>query len=319
MMLRWLTAIARRITREETFNALVAPALADLHFEAGARRPLAGHYTGLPVVIATALLRDLRIDVQLTFTAGHVWRRAAAWYGALIVGHAGLVLYLDTPWHLLDDAGRAAVLSIAVGRGILGALPMTMAATAFHLRRATMSHRAITVAVLCAAVAIVGFQFAAASMRPAVNQVVLDSASRVIAQGRPGAGLDDMNRYPGHWTHWLEDVRDRSSDSAAFRGDAELAAPSRTAAYALFVVPFAIFGAVLARARGWSVLFLSLALGATHIVAQLAALVLGTHLFGGMTASAEAVRELCASLAVALLWLFGSRLAAFRSVQQRLI
>ena len=74
----WLTAIVRRIIRKETFESLVAPALADLQYEAASGRPIARHYTALVIVIATALLRDLRVDAQLTFAASRVWRRVAA-------------------------------------------------------------------------------------------------------------------------------------------------------------------------------------------------------------------------------------------------
>lgn len=137
----WLTALARRITRTETFESLVAPALADLQYEAASGRPVGRHYAALVIVIATALLRDLRVDAQLTFGAPRVWRRAGAWYAGFVLFYAATVLYSDTPWHLLDVTGQATALAYALAIGVVAPLPYALVAAVFYLRRESVAPR----------------------------------------------------------------------------------------------------------------------------------------------------------------------------------
>jgi hypothetical protein len=79
----WLTRVAQRFTRRDTFERLVSPAIADLQIERDARwGARAGHYFALTAVIACALVRDFRTDVALAFDADarrNIWLRAALW------------------------------------------------------------------------------------------------------------------------------------------------------------------------------------------------------------------------------------------------
>ena len=315
MMRSLLTTLARRITREETFESLVAPALADLHFDATMRRPLTRHYVGLVAVIATALLRDLRIDIQLTLSAGRVWRRAAVWFSGGTIFYVGLLMYYEMPWHLLDASGRAAVLATALGTGALVAIPSTVAAASFQLRRSGIApHRTIPMAALCCALVLVAFQLFATAARPAVNQVILESASRVIAQRHPGAGLDDGtifdrtmrgNPRPGYWKGWLEKIRERSLDPSASRGGVESSAAGTDPLFALVVIPYAIVGVVLARGRGWTVFVRGGGIVITNVAFQILVIMISRRAPGPY---AESMRGLGVSFLTAGVWLLGARL-----------
>ena len=87
----WITRIARRVTRPDTFEWLVSPAIADLQAEAahsGTRRWR--HYSAFAVVLGYAVLRDFRMDIGIAFDTDawrRVWSRAAVW--ALIGGLLG--------------------------------------------------------------------------------------------------------------------------------------------------------------------------------------------------------------------------------------
>ena len=208
----WLAAIARQITRRETFDSLVAPALADLQHESAARRPVGRHYTAFVIVITTAVLRDLRTDVHLTFTAPRVWRRTAAWWAGFGGLYVWMVLYLDTPWHLLDASGQATVLLNALTAAAVVALPYALAAAVFYLRRESAApRRAVAVAALSFVAAAVVLNLIVTAMRPASGRILVESVSRVMGEQRPGASFDSRARYTGHWQTWLETRRDQAT------------------------------------------------------------------------------------------------------------
>jgi hypothetical protein len=308
-MMRALTAIARRIVREETFESLVAPALADLQFDAASGRPLARHYAALPLVIATALLRDLRIDIRLTVGAPRVWKRAAAWYAGFVTLYISVVVRYEMPWHLLDLSGRSAVLANGVASGLVAAVPYAMAAVAFYLRRGSpVPHRTIVAAVSGFIVGATALQLAVASVQPAVNKVVLDSATRVVEQGHPGAGLDDRSRYTRQWRTWLERVRERSSGSEILADGLGSAMAGLAFSYAVKLIPFVIYGLILARGRGWTVSFRAVGLLVTYFAVGMLALLLTIRLYGPSSPNYQAGRELIASYVTGLMWLLGIRI-----------
>lgn len=304
-----LTAIARRLTRKETFESLVAPALADLRFEAAAGRPLARHYVGLPFVIAIALLRDLRIDVQLTFGARDVWKRTGAWYAGFVVLFISLYVRYYTPWHLVDGSGRAAILANASVFGLTSSIPVAMVAVACYLRRrSTVPHRTITIAAIGFVVATVTLRLGAASALPAVNHVLLDSVTRVISQGRPGAGLDDNAGHPGQWRTWLDGVRERSLPSKMFSAGVGNAVAGMATGSAVYLIPFALYGLVLARGRGLTVFLRAVGLVITYFVVGMLAIQITIRLYGPSSPGYQAAREIGASFLTAGIWLLGVRI-----------
>jgi hypothetical protein len=301
----WLTAFARRITRRDTFDSLVAPALADLQYEAVSGRPIAPHYVALVIVISTALLRDLRLDAQLTFGAARVWRRVAAWYGAFVICYVALVLYLDTPWHLLDATGQATALANALAIGLMAALPTAAVAAAFHLRRESIApRRDITIAAMAFVAAAVALQITAASVSPTVNRMLFESVSRGVAQQRPGAGLDDRRQYPGHWKSWLETKRERSAPAPSkLAAGVGSFAVGMTFSSILNLIPYVMFGVALARGRRWTVLLRVLGLVVTYMALQVFIIALGIPVLTGGSRGHDAVRQLVVMFVTAIVWL----------------
>ena len=68
---RYFEALARRLTRPDTFDRLVSPAIADLQCEAvhSRFRIRARHYIAMVAVLLCALARDFRLDIRTAFEA----------------------------------------------------------------------------------------------------------------------------------------------------------------------------------------------------------------------------------------------------------
>jgi hypothetical protein len=303
----WLTAIARRITRKETFDSLVAPALADLQYESAARRPIRRHYAAFVIVIATALLRDFRTDVQLTFTAPRVWRRTAAWwagFGALFVW---AVAYADTPWHLLDAIGRATAVAYAVALGVISALPFALAAAVFYLRRQSSApRRAIAVAALTFVAATATLNLTVSAVRPATNRILVDSVSRALAEQRPGASLDDRARYRGHWQEWLDSSRERSANPP--HANVSNIGDRAVLSSVMNLAPWVMFGLVLARGWRWTVFLRLVGIFATNAFVQILIIQLHVPVLTGHGRASDATREIFVLFLTGTLWLLGVRL-----------
>jgi hypothetical protein len=311
----WLTAIARRVTRRETFDSLVAPALADLQYESAARRPVRRHYAAFVIVIATAILRDLRTDVHLTFTATRVWRRTAVWWAGFGAFFIWAVTYADTPWHLLDAVGRATALAYAVAVGVINALPFALAAAVFYLRRqSTAPRRAIAVAAVTFVAAAAALNLTASALRPATNRILVDSVSRVVAEQRPGASLDDRAGYKDRWRNWLETRRERSTQSSELAGGPGAAAVNGAFASALNLAPYAMFGLVLARGWRWTVFARVIGIVATYVLVQFITIQFHVPVLTGHGRSSDAIRQILAMFLTGTVWLLGIRLLDLPSV-----
>ena len=217
----WIARLARRLTRPDTFDRLVSPAIADLQLEAQhgwwARWR---HYPVLAYVVVFALFRDLLGDLARVFDAGAigvVWSRTAAW--ALAAGAInGAVMYAllsNAPgtWPG-DDGARLAVL----GRESIGvALTVAMIVAAYKFRRREgAGPRAVAAAtVVVAIVAFVATHVSTMLWAPAIHAVV--EAGRTAS----GPATDIVVVYPPDIVN------------------------------ALSMIPFAWLGVVLARRRGW--------------------------------------------------------------------
>jgi hypothetical protein len=309
----WLTAIARRITRKETFDSLVAPALADLQHESAARRPIGRHYAAFVIVLATAVIRDLRIDARLTFAATRVWRRTAAWWAGFGAFYVWTVLYVDTPWHLLDSVGRATAVAYSIAVGVINALPLALGAAVFYLRRHdTAQRRTIAVAALTLVAAAVTLNLTVSWVRPATNRILVASVMRVMAEERPGATLDDRARYRGQWHEWLKTRREGTAHYAhefaeRIGGGAVLSSLVRLA-------PWVVFGLVLARGRRWTVFLRVVGIFATYAFVQVVTIWLHVPGLTGLGRSSDAVREIFAMSVAGTVWLLGVRLLDLPSV-----
>ena len=303
----WLAAIARRITRKETFDSLVAPALADLQYESAARRPVGRHYAAFVIVLATAVLRDFRTDVHLTFTAPRVWRRTAAWWAGFGAFYVWAVAYADTPWHLLDAVGRATAVAYAVAVGVINALPFALVAAVFYLRRqSATSRRTVAITALTFVAVAAGLNLTMAMARPATNRMLVESVSRVVAEQRPGATLDDGARYRGHWQEWLEARRQPSANPPH-----ELARSIGGGAVFSSVInlsPWMMFGLVLARGWRWTVFLRVVGIFATYAFVQIFIIQLHIPVLTGLGRSSDALRQVFALFLTGAVWLLGVRL-----------
>jgi hypothetical protein len=185
---------------------------------------------------------------------------------------------------------------------------MTMVAVAFYLRRrSAVPYRTITIATMACVVAAVVIQLGAAAVRPAVNRVLLDSATRVISHGHPGAGLDDRNQYPGQWRTWLDTVRERSSGSQLLSAGYGNAAAAMATGYVVYLIPFALWGVVLARGRGWTVLLRVVGLVITYFAVAIIAMQITIGLYGPSSPDYQAARQIAATFFTAGVWLLGVR------------
>jgi hypothetical protein len=226
----WMTRIARQLTRPDTFERLVSPAIADLQTEAaqGGLRRLR-HYAALTMVLACAVLRDFRLDLSSAFDADswrNVWGRAAAWalvaaacnWAAMYMLTARTLARLDGPPSL-----EAAVMDGLVFRSIVPALVAALVVAAYNLRRRHPSSLRTVVAVAAVfivATPIVG-AFASALFAPS-----RDALNQVYSIARPD--LPAMTMAP--------------QQLQALSGMIQTAA-------------FAWLGVALARYRGWSLAF----------------------------------------------------------------
>ena len=257
---RYLEAVARRLTRSDTFERLIAPAIADLQCEAPGGFVLRmRHYLAIGVVLLCALARDCRLDLRTAFepdTRQPVWTRAALWYLGIVAvmtlvalrGDAhwswGIGTFLTTfemegamPWHLLSADQTKAALLTSLLQGLISALPFAMAAAAFHLYRQNRGRTVVATAIVASAMtAAVGLSVR--PLRASADRAIYETvAPQAISPGRAGGSQ--------HWKEWLQS-RERELDS-------------RTTVWldlqnGVTVLPFAMFGVVLARRRSWGVL-----------------------------------------------------------------
>ena len=240
----WMTRLAKHLTRKDTFERLVSPAIADLQSEAAhgwVRR--ARHYGALSLVLGCAVLRDFRLDMRTAFDADSwrtVWSRAAVWalvaglcnWAAMYVLTARTLARLDIPPGL-----EATALNGAVFRSIVPALIGALVVAVYRLkRRNPASVRAVIAAaiVFMAITPILGYM-ATALYAPA--REALDQAYRIA---RPD--LPEVTTVPQRLQ--------------------ALAGMIQTAV-------FAWLGAALARYRGWPLAFNTTTILTVYVLSNL--------------------------------------------------
>lgn len=137
---RYLELIGQRLTRPDTFERMVSPAIADLQREAGRGVLMrARHAVAVGSVIIWALVIDLRTEAIMAFDVDArrtVWRRAAWWYAGSAIAIA-LLASGNVPWQFLDAATRRAATLSTVFTVLVGALAPATAAATFYLWRRT--------------------------------------------------------------------------------------------------------------------------------------------------------------------------------------
>lgn len=232
----WLTRVARRLARADTFEHMVSPAIADLQSDAHSGwSARTRHYVAIFLVIGLALKTDLGRDMARAFDtdALHVvWRRALLWAVVAGVFNAAVVYLLTvrviTRWQVTGTAAEV-ILNGVVYKSILPALAVAMIVAAYNLKRRTRAQTRIVVAATIAIAAVAAVSSYTTNLLEASSIRALDEAGRAVLGWAP-----TMTTPPPAW---------------------------RAFGAALHMVPFAWLGVVLARRTGWA-----LALGATAIL-----------------------------------------------------
>jgi hypothetical protein len=234
----WIVAVASRLFRDETFNMMVAPAIADLQHEGESVR--VKNYIAVAGVLVHAVLKDFRVDVGAAFNRDAMrvaWKPAAHWY----LGFIALLPYgaiLDTRGVTrLGSDGAAFVLGSAFGLIVVAAISWAMAPAAFFMARAHRSKRLILASTVVVAV---GTLMLAIGIRPVRNTV--DGYRRAAIWRSLNEPLD-LNRPLQELVPMLH--------GPLFRG--ELARIQRLDDLHLgaAVFGFSLVGLALSRSRGW--------------------------------------------------------------------
>lgn len=233
----WLTRIARRLTREETFDRLVSPAIADMQREAAHGMLLrTRHYGAMAIILACALLRDFHASLALAFDADasrRIWTRAAMW--SLAAGSLSwFLMYTVTARQLIEwqvDASTARlVLDGVIFQSWGPAFTVGAIVAAYQLkRRDPAGSRAVVAAAAAFLATTLVMSYVSINLqqpaRHAMDQIAIARFSLPSSVTRP----------PIPW---------------------------QIVGSVVQMAPFLWLGAVLARHRGWP-----LALGATAILA----------------------------------------------------
>jgi hypothetical protein len=250
----WLTAIAARFLRAQTFDLIAAPAIADLQFEGGGR-----HYVAVWWVIVRALLHDVRLDIGAVFGStarSRVWPGAVAIFALLVVvmtvvalGRGIWLLSPDgtvtrVPWPLPGDGLEPIVAGIVVTVALSAAGYATLG-LAFALRRRDVSARSVVVGALC----ISALTFAAAQASRPIGMTA--DLYRSAAAARAGMGASASRPLSDIVA---EDILERRTGLTARPDVWQQVADWRERKTALNVLVFALLGVTLARGRGLGVL-----------------------------------------------------------------
>jgi len=147
-----LVRIGQWIARKETFERMLAPAIADMQIEASYGRLHRGkHYFAFSLVLVHAILQDLRLDLACAFDAEArtvAWRRAAIWYTGFVVLLISLNLLVIFPKNLTLDGVWSAAVTSTVLNGIVRGVSWGVTVAVFYLYRRAYSRRSIVSAVL---------------------------------------------------------------------------------------------------------------------------------------------------------------------------
>ena len=119
----WLTAFARRLFHDQTFELVVSPAIADLHFEP----PSARTYAAVWAAFGGAAWRDVGGDLKILSgdagTLGGLVVMQACYYTCLLTLMSGLTTSGLTLLDALDRVSGQAALVFAVLIATLSTLP----------------------------------------------------------------------------------------------------------------------------------------------------------------------------------------------------
>lgn len=246
----WLAAVARRLTREESYLLTVSPAIADLQFEAGTRNGLGRwmRYIGVWRAIGGTVYADTRHGLGLAFgpDARTAWRMAGVVYAVLLTLNIYFVLPSGFGLDVLGLDGYAAVLAWRLPGAMASCLPFILVPLAIALvRRVDRATRPILLtAALIALVVVIGSLTLVVPATRTAEQYFQAAVWRGrMETAEPPRSLEAVRRdltVPLARPDQLQARRDRNRylrHDIAARGTSTFA--------------FALIGLGLARLRGW--------------------------------------------------------------------
>jgi hypothetical protein len=242
----WLTAVARRVLRSSTYDAIAAPAIADLQHEArttsGVR--LVRSYAGVLRALIGASGRDIGRDLREVFdleSARVVWAPAATWAAGL-----SLVVLIGASINADARYRPELVATLLAGVAVFFAPFLTVPAAFALSRRGTAHSRSLAAAV----VVITAVSWAAAfGMRPTRERLELTlEAARWHVAAKDGSGMAQRltaGQSMADTARMLDGpIRAREREALGFWKDLRVG---------LGVPLMALVGVALARSRGWMV------------------------------------------------------------------
>jgi hypothetical protein len=259
----WLTAIARRVLRDQTFHLIAAPAIADLQFEGGAR-----HYAAIWWVIVRALLHDMRSDVATSFGAtarASVWPQTLTLFALLFTVMTFIALgnrirlrapdgtISRLPWPPLGDGLEPLLAGLLVSMALAAAGYATLTFS-FALRRRHAPARTVLVGTLCLAAFVYG---AARATRPLIYTAELYRSAAIARSGIGAPASRPLSEIVG------DDTARRRTGLVERPDMWQQFARWREQRAALTVLVSSLLGATLARWQGLGVLLRAVAILAT--------------------------------------------------------
>lgn len=253
-----IARVARRLVCETTYDAMVAPAIADLQHEArcGWRGALRG-YAGAWRAIAGATLDETARDTVSAF-AGLISRKALkpAWWTLLLVTAAWMGPIASMIWDYPTSRWPLASLLLPsiLPLAVLPALAMAAHVVASRTSRV----RGFVVAGACAGLVLLTFIDQGVTR---VNQAFRNVAAASIGVEHPGAGareltLAELNRWP--------DLTFRISGDV---DEVEVVREGhRRVAFAASCIAYALFGIALCRMRPWKVAAIIATVNVVHVI-----------------------------------------------------
>jgi hypothetical protein len=308
----WIATIARRIAREDTFERMVSPAIADLQVEARSIAPLRlwRNYLSVAVVLMLAALHDLRLDLGLTFETDIrrvAWKRAAFWYAGGVLFFTWMSLR-ELQLLVIDEELWAAKLMSAGLGALASATQIAVVPLVVYLYRSSRSRRSAAAATLFVALTTIGLGLAVGPAKLSTDRLLYQAVQSDLVSSRGSvewsASADASTRVKAIWLGFRSEDLDRSIVLGPVLGAAS-------------VISYALIGVVLARRRGWRVLTGIAGLSATWYLLVFTYFQLLGRLM--LSQTQQRFRDVAMIALIALVWLafesvVGRYLAVFASI-----
>jgi hypothetical protein len=272
----WLKRLGSWMCHKETFERMVAPAIADMQAEASiGSLHRWKHYVGIGVVLVHALIQDLRFDFASAFDTEArrvAWKRAGMWYAGFVALLTVLGLRYNLPSDLSMDGLWIAALTSTGLEAIVTSASLGTTVAVLYLCRKSSSRRSIALTVFIIGAVTSTFALAVRPVRMSVD-------------GKLYQGIDDKPGDLDARVAWSKDLHSGVS-----------------------VFTAALMGIVLSRRRGWGVAGTMVGLFVTWQLVVIVLLYLGRS-GPPPDLAIQYWRQLAINALVATIWLIFDELA----------